>query len=610
MKKLLFLIVFIAPSWVCAQLHKNLDSIEVFAKTSVADVQVQHVDSIVLQFLGTENLGDVLQKHSGINVNANGFFGQVSSPSSGGLGSDHVKVHWEGVELNQLTLGSFDLSLFPTFLADGVIVNSGSDFNTLGGNASGLGVNIQSNASQGNELGFGFGSFGYHQARVKVSERVGAIQFTMQPYIISSENDFRYEEKLPREVVEKVSEHNALQQVGFMMNAIIGEKLKTGVWAQNRQKQLPNILQENGAPAALQLDRNYRAFMRFNPSNHWEWQLDYSNDQLQYRDKLGREIDYSINSKIDIQRLGNHLRYRYYVKHFKIQAQSQILYYSINSSGFSKRVNQWRSQNQLSVEFKKSGWYGKLASKLLSIEGEDLRNTVMASVGYSFGKTTLSYGINQRFKAPDFNDLFWANGGNPDLKNEEGWSHYALLHHKGRWISELKMTHIQLKNKIQWIPNGNNWSPINIYQMRSLSMDVRVGRKWTKDFGRFGFNVFANHTTANEMNGETGEFKAEQVIYLPRYKVGVNGSVNNKKCGVSISAYGMDKRFTDRDNQEIFALLPYYSVDAGISRQLFLGNTLSMLQLQVSNVLNNTELLTLSRPNPGRYYRLTLSFKF
>jgi iron complex outermembrane receptor protein len=606
MKKLFFLLALVTSVGMHAQLHKNLDSLEVFAKRSVADIQVLEIDSTVLQFLGTENLGDVLQKHSGINVNANGFFGQVSSPSSGGLGSDHVKIYWEGVELNQLTLGSFDLSLFPTFLAGKVRINSGSDFNTLSGTASGLGVNIQTAHGGNNQLNFGVGSFGYYRTSVKVSDQKGRVNFSVQPYIISSQNNFEYEEKQPRDVVLKESEHNALQQYGVMADVRVGTQWKTGIWAQKRSKQLPSILQQSGASSALQLDENYRVFTRFNPNSKWEWQADYSNDNLVYRDKLDKGADYDIHSTMKLQRLGNHLRYRFYVKQFKIQAQSQVLYYNVLSSGFSNTKDQWRIQNQLTLEYKKGPIYARVASKLVGIESQKWQNTLMASAGYSYKKVTLSYGVNQRFKAPDFNDLYWANGGNPDLKNEEGWSHYFLLHTEGKWTAELKATHTELKNKIQWIPTGNNWSPINIHQLRNFALDAKVGRNWKKENHHVGFTAFANRTIANEMDVVTGDYRPEQVIYLPLYKAGVTANLERKNWQLSTSAYVMSERFTEPNNDELFALKPYYNMDLGISRMMEINTTSCRLQLQINNVLNNTELLTLSRPNPGRYYRINI----
>ena len=513
MKKLLYIIAFLAPNWAFAQLHKNLDSLEVYAQKSVADAHVYSFDSNLIQFSKSENLGDILQKHSAINVNVNGFFGQVSSPASGGLGSDHVKIHWEGVELNQLTLGSFDLSLFPTFLASGISINSGSDFNTLGGNASGLGVNIETSKRVANQLEFETGSFAHYRTSARVAQQIGRTHLVVQPYFISSENNFEYQEKGPREVLTKESKHNALEQFGWMTNLAVGSKFRAGMWSQNRKKQLPLTLQQNGIAAGLQLDNNMRLFARYNPSTHWEWQGDFSRDDLQYRDKLGNELDYSINSKINLQRWGNHLRYRFYAKHFKFQAQSQLLHYWVNSSGFGKKIEQWRTQNQFSAEYKNKAWYGRVASKLQAIEGQKWRNTIMASVGYAFQNTTVSYGINQRFKAPDFNDLYWANGGNPDLKNEEGWSHFAFISRQAKWNTELKFTHTELKNKIQWIPNGRNWSPINLQQLRSFAVDAKVGRQWKIKDRLFGLDAFANHTRANEWDTNREDYAEEQVIF-------------------------------------------------------------------------------------------------
>ena len=607
MKRIIFLVACIMPlALLCQEIH-NLDSVEVFARRRAADVHIQTMDSAVLKNSATENLGDVLQKSSSINVNANGFFGQVSSPSVGGLGSDHVKIHWEGIELNQLTLGSFDLSLFPSFLASSVTINSGSDFNTLNTGAFGSGINITS-SSTANQFALGFGSFGYRNAFIQVSETYKKLNVSVKPYIIYGDNDFKYLEKRPRETVEKTSDHNVLEQQGLQSSIAYGDKLKAGIWWQGRSKQLPATLQQNKNSKAIQFDKNQRIFLRYTPNVHWYVQGDYSNDYLSYRDKLSSGSDYSINSNIRIARYGLNARYRTYLGPVRIQTETQILNYNVESSGFSSIISQWRTQHKVSAFYQKKWFFGNIASKLIAIESEPSRNTLSAAIGANHNANSISYGMDQRYKLPDFNDLYWAQGGNPNLKNEEGLSHYVLFTHSRKIEFDFKINYTNLVNKIQWIPGPQYWSPINIGRMRSVSFDANAGKHLAIESVKVKLNAFANYSRAQVF--ENDAFQSEQVPYLPAYKVGFSADAVRNNTSLFVSSYYMSKRYTDFNNDELFALGAYWNVDLGITQQYKLGNTPVALQLKVNNLLNNTELLALSRPNPGRYFRFTLFFSF
>ncbi|KPL00243.1 MAG: hypothetical protein AMJ91_05135 [candidate division Zixibacteria bacterium SM23_73_3] len=91
----------------------------------------------------------------------------------------------------------------------------------------------------------------------------------------------------------------------------------------------------------------------------------------------------------------------------------------------------------------------------------------------------LSYG--KAFRAPTFNDLYWPDGGNKDLKPEKGGSLGAGLLFTGRKISsQVFVFHRKVKNLISWQPLGENglWQPFNLDRSTSsgveLELDYRI----------------------------------------------------------------------------------------------------------------------------------------
>lgn len=87
----------------------------------------------------------------------------------------------------------------------------------------------------------------------------------------------------------------------------------------------------------------------------------------------------------------------------------------------------------------------------------------------------LNYG--KAFRAPTFNDLYWPDGGNEDLKPEKGESFEAGLVFSGRRISsQIFLFRRKVKNLISWQPLGENelWQPFNLDRSNSSGVEVEL----------------------------------------------------------------------------------------------------------------------------------------
>jgi len=87
----------------------------------------------------------------------------------------------------------------------------------------------------------------------------------------------------------------------------------------------------------------------------------------------------------------------------------------------------------------------------------------------------LNYG--RAFRAPTFNDLYWPDGGNEDLKPEKGESFEAGLVFSGQRISsQVFLFQHKVKNLISWQPLGENglWQPFNLDRSNSSGVEVEL----------------------------------------------------------------------------------------------------------------------------------------
>ncbi|MDD5403520.1 MAG: TonB-dependent receptor [Sulfuricella sp.] len=107
-------------------------------------------------------------------------------------------------------------------------------------------------------------------------------------------------------------------------------------------------------------------------------------------------------------------------------------------------------------------------------------------LGYSYQlapRWRVGAGLGSAFKAPNFNDLYWPDAGNPDLRPERSRNKEASLHYDGG-IDHFSAVYFdnQVSDLIAWAPIAPNswvWKPANVNQASlrgvSLSGSIAVG---------------------------------------------------------------------------------------------------------------------------------------
>jgi len=116
-------------------------------------------------------------------------------------------------------------------------------------------------------------------------------------------------------------------------------------------------------------------------------------------------------------------------------------------------------------------------------KNEQFGDYVTGSIGW---RSNWDYGIStfanfgNAFKAPSFNDLYFPNYGNRNLKPEESTSFEAGLagnHDWGRW--EVRAYHTNINNLITPVPDQNfNYSAQNVGKSQIDGLEAEIGTQW------------------------------------------------------------------------------------------------------------------------------------
>lgn len=211
-------------------------------------------------------------------------------------------------------------------------------------------------------------------------------------------------------------------------------------------------------------------------------------------------------------------------------------------------------------------------------------------------KLSLRGNISRNFPLPTFNDLFWGEGGNPDLKPEDAFQMEIGPVLQTAWGTfQSTVFHLEINDMIQWLPNAGVWFPRNVREVRSKGIEF----SWnlTRRIGTYRADLLLNYAFTQSEDRLTGK----QLIYVPVHRTTTNLSLSRGSFTLYSQLLNQGLTHTRSDNNRRYALPPFTLMNLGseyrISKDYRLG-------FQVSNVADEAYQTVEGREMPGRHYFL------
>ena len=237
------------------------------------------------------------------------------------------------------------------------------------------------------------------------------------------------------------------------------------------------------------------------------------------------------------------------------------------------------------------------------------------------------------FRAPTFNDLYWPQGGNKELKPEIGQSFEILLSSQTeKVLSQLGFFYRNVKNLISWAPLGKdgNWQPFNLnkYSGRgielenkfffspNISMELNYTGVWGKEKNKeLTYQDYFTGETKFKEETRKARFTPENNLHLKllltptsRIKFAVFGSWTDPR----VNYYPNYNNYPEISYQE--KIIPsHWNFDFSSELKLYSS---FYLTFSVYNLLNDktnlqfgNQLKDLDFPNPGRRIKTSLKFQ-
>jgi outer membrane receptor protein involved in Fe transport len=224
------------------------------------------------------------------------------------------------------------------------------------------------------------------------------------------------------------------------------------------------------------------------------------------------------------------------------------------------------------------------------------------------------------FRMPTFNDLYYTDIGNVNLKPEYT-SQYNLgfmyqKEYKSGIINILDVRadayYNEVTDKIIAIPKGDGqyrWMMMNLDYVEIRGVDVSGQITW-KLLYNILLNTSLNYTyqRAQEFS-EKGEWYGGQIAYIPWHNGSAIVNAAWKSWDLNYSFIYVGERYHNSSNIRENYEQPWYTHDLTLGKTFSYKKTQCKLSAEVNNVLNQYYDVVLNYPMPGRNYKLILKME-
>ncbi|MFV8225990.1 TonB-dependent receptor [Christiangramia aquimixticola] len=608
MKKnfLILLVLLVCNISVTAQ----VDSINWLQEVRLSDVMLKtHSGGQIVKELNDSvinknqpSLTQLLKFNSPLFFRENGN-GMVSSASSRGTGAAHTAVVWNGININSQLTGQTDFNAVNGKLYNNVKLKSGGGSVVYGSGAIGGSIHLNNEMSftPGNSqlIQAGYGSFDTYEAVYKgaFSNNENSLNFGFGG--IASNNDYKY----PGEDLK--NQNGDFKNFSFNIAA--------GRWFNDKNliKFYSNFYKgARGFSGTLNIESKSK-FVDENFKNLLEWKAFHGDlvSSLKLA-QLNESYRYFENRETKDHSVGkaNSLIGKYELKYKLDKSRSLNFIADITKiSGKGSEISQDdRVNTGFSVfwkqELPKLNYEFSLRQEL----NKDYDSPLLFSAGMDYlvlDQYSIGLNISRNYRLPSMNDLFWVQGGNPDLKPEK--SYQAEISN----VIQLKNLefgfttfYIDLDQIIRWTPNNAGvWTPENTAEVYNYGVEVFltaqpvIGQRHLRISGNYAFTKSIDQSSGN------------QLIYTPLHKANLTAAYELDRFIFSLKSLYHGSIYTSSDNQ--YYLEDYSIAGLEISYRLLKEPSLE-LGAEINNIFNTKYQSLPGRIMPGRSFNTHLTFKF
>ena len=661
MKKILILFLLLAgimPGF--AQRSYKLGEVVVRAKRPMKEIGVTKTtfDSAMLKENIALSMADILAFNSSIFVKSYGR-ATLSTVAFRGTSPSHTQVTWNGMRINNPMLGMTDFSTIPSYFIDQAsLLHGTSSVNETGGGLGGLvKLATEPDTPEGFNVQYvqGIGSFSTFDEFARLTYGSDKWHVSTRAVHSSSPNNYKYINH-DKKVNIYDDDHNIigqyhpkernrsgafrdthiLQEVYY--NTLKGDRLGLNAWYIDSNRELPMLTTDYGNEADFenrQREQTFRSVLSWDHTRS-KWKAGLKGGYIHtwmaydYRREVSEGNWASMTrsrSKVNTiygQAEGEYTPSRKWFftanlsahQHFVRSQDKNIILQDGDKAIVGYDKGRIELSGSASAKWQPIDRLGMSVVVREEMFGSDWSPLIPAffidGVVLPEGNVTLKGSISRNYRVPTLNDLYFLPGGNPDLRNEHGFTYDlgASFEIGKKEVYSLSGSVTWFDSRIDdwiiWLPTTKGFfSPRNVKEVHAYGVEVTGNhadppfKAWFRDLnGSYSWTPSINE---GEKMSPADQSVGKQLPYVPKHSASLTGRLSWRSWGFLYKWCWYSERFTMSSNDYTLTghLPEYFMSNISLEKGLSFKPIDLSLKLAVNNLFNEDYLSVLSRPMPG-----------
>ena len=642
----------------------RIDEVEVTARTLTKDVIVpQTLKGAELQDLNALSVADALRYFAGVQIKDYGGVGGIKTINVRSMGSQHTAVYYNGVQLGNAQNGQVDLGRYSLDNMEQIELYNGQKSDIFQsarefGSAGNVYLTTRKPYFKAGErvhvrAQMRFGSFALANPNVGVDIKLtDQLSLTMDAeYVYSSgKYQFRYKRVLPNG--ETAYDTTAVRQNGDI-NAVRAEiglhdyYSSTGFF----RIHVYNYWSERGIPGAIvnNVWRNGERLWDRNTFVQAQWQDEWFNRwSMRFLAKWAN--DYTHYKNYDERLLPSNNEYLQQEAYLSFANKVQVFNWWDVSVAYDFQYNALSRENLLldaePEHFnRKSHWlsaatafnikeYLRMQASVLMTAVDDNKPRITPGIFFSFRpypKMDLSLNAfyKQSYRYPTFNDLYYTDLGNANLRPELARQHSVeIAYRKAAKQYNLSFSasyyYNRVTDKIIAYPKGQQfrWTMLNLGEVKINGVDAKADMSFYLPL-RFVLHTRFNYTyqKAIDVTDPNDTYYKNQIPYIPRHSGSAVGGLEwtsrrGDHYGLNYSFIYVGERYSQQENTIYNYVLPWYTHDLTLYGEWGINSVQKerlvwlKANLEINNLLGQDYEVIQNYPMPKQNVRCTIAIRY
>lgn len=628
-----------------------LDEVQVTAQSYKEVIPAQTLGGQELEALRSHSVADALRYFSGVQLKDYGGVGGIKTVNIRSMGTNHMGVYYNGIELGNAQNGQVDLGKYSLENIESVSLYNGQKSEIFQsarefGSAGSIYLNTRFPKFKESEtshlrVGLRAGSFDLFNPSLtfdhKLNETI-SMSFNTEWVSSSGKYKFRYRRVTPSgelaydtTAVRENGDIDAVRLEGGLHGFLPKGRWKVYLYHYNSERGVPGAIVNNVWRRGERLwDRNsfaqgmfeYNFTHKFSSKINAKYAFDYTryvnnDDKLIHVDNIykQREVYLSWANKYSI-----------------LPNWDLSMAYDFQWNGLSEYMDVDRTTHWASLATALSLWdcFKLQASGLITYVNEEQRDRDEAPDKFKITPGIFaSYKPFKRpnfvirafykhsYRMPTFNDLYYTDMGNAYLKPETAIQYnvgvlYDIVREKS-WFKYFKVgTDIyynDVKDKIVAYPKGQQfrWTMLNLGKVEIKGIDAQIG-------GTFGLPCDIDFTAkfqytyqeAIDVTNPADNYYRHQIPYIPWHSGSAILMLDWKGWHLNYSFIYTGERYNQQENIRYNHTQPWYTSDISLMKSFKIGKVDFKATAEVNNIFSQDYDVILNYPMPKRNYRFGL----